>query len=233
MVQAYSSFYRDDGTDALDIFSGQTYVISYNGRHGIVTPAAGDYTASQVTNVPAGNISSTTVQDALNELDTEKVGLSTENFWTGPNHYISGNLRIRSSAAAFDIRFGSDDGTLTLDRNLTWRLQNGNRVISLGGDLTLGGTFQTIGAQQLTLTTTGATNVTLPTSGTLVNEDELYILLSAPMASLRKTAKTSGSSSDDTLLKMQSTVSALRLQLGALKRALRDDQIAFKAQVFN
>ena len=50
-------------------------VISIFGRTGIVTSANGDYTASQITNVPAGAIASTTVQAALNELDTEKMAL--------------------------------------------------------------------------------------------------------------------------------------------------------------
>ena len=45
-------------------------VISFNGRQGIVVPIAGDYTASQITNIPAGSISATNVQDAINELDT-------------------------------------------------------------------------------------------------------------------------------------------------------------------
>jgi len=35
--------------------------------------AAGDHTASVITNVPAGNIAATTVQAALNELDSEKI----------------------------------------------------------------------------------------------------------------------------------------------------------------
>lgn len=43
-------------------------VASFNGRNGVVTSANGDYTASQVTNVPAGPITSVTVQGALNEL---------------------------------------------------------------------------------------------------------------------------------------------------------------------
>lgn len=51
---------------------GGSGVTSFNGRVGAVFPAMGDYTASQITNVPAGNISSTDVQAALNELDTEK-----------------------------------------------------------------------------------------------------------------------------------------------------------------
>jgi hypothetical protein len=41
-------------------------------RTGAIVAAAGDYTAAQVTNTPAGNIAATTVQAALDELDTEK-----------------------------------------------------------------------------------------------------------------------------------------------------------------
>jgi len=52
-------------------------VSSVFGRQGTVTAQSGDYTASQVTNVAAGNISSTNVQDAINELDTEKVDKTT------------------------------------------------------------------------------------------------------------------------------------------------------------
>jgi hypothetical protein len=47
-------------------------VTSWNSRIGAVMPQAGDYTAAQVTNTPAGNIAATTVQAAINELDTEK-----------------------------------------------------------------------------------------------------------------------------------------------------------------
>lgn len=51
---------------------GGSGVTSFNARTGAVLPLAGDYTASQITNVPAGNISSVNVQNALNELDSEK-----------------------------------------------------------------------------------------------------------------------------------------------------------------
>lgn len=47
-------------------------VLSVFGRTGAVAAASGDYTASQITNTPAGNIAATTVQAALNELDSEK-----------------------------------------------------------------------------------------------------------------------------------------------------------------
>ena len=46
-------------------------VSSVFGRTGAVASANGDYTASQVTNVPAGTISSTNVQDAINELSSD------------------------------------------------------------------------------------------------------------------------------------------------------------------
>lgn len=51
-------------------------------RVGDVVAASGDYTASQVTNVPAGNIAATDVQAAIDELDSEKIaggGVSADN----------------------------------------------------------------------------------------------------------------------------------------------------------
>jgi hypothetical protein len=47
-------------------------VSSVFSRTGAVVATSGDYTGSQVTNTPNGTISSTTVQNALNELDTDK-----------------------------------------------------------------------------------------------------------------------------------------------------------------
>ncbi len=47
-------------------------VTSVFGRTGAVIGASGDYTAGQITNVAAGNISSTNLQAAINELDSEK-----------------------------------------------------------------------------------------------------------------------------------------------------------------
>ena len=47
-------------------------VTSVFSRTGTVTAQNGDYTASNITNVPAGNIAATDVQAALNELDGDK-----------------------------------------------------------------------------------------------------------------------------------------------------------------
>ena len=60
-------------------WSGSTYVEivasavnSVFGRIGGVVATVGDYTASLITNAPAGSLTGTTVQDALNELDAGK-----------------------------------------------------------------------------------------------------------------------------------------------------------------
>lgn len=61
-------------------------VASVFGRSGNVTATNGDYTASQVTNVPAGGIAAVTVQAALNELDSEKASSTLTN-----THILVGN----------------------------------------------------------------------------------------------------------------------------------------------
>jgi hypothetical protein len=55
-----------------------TGVSSVFGRTGSIVAVAGDYTASQVTNVPSGAIVATDVQAAINELDTDKQPLDAE-----------------------------------------------------------------------------------------------------------------------------------------------------------
>ncbi len=60
-------------------------VSSVFGRTGGVIASNGDYTATQITNTAAGTISATTVQAALNELDTEKLATALANgsLWIG------------------------------------------------------------------------------------------------------------------------------------------------------
>ncbi|MGI9296568.1 MAG: beta strand repeat-containing protein [Gammaproteobacteria bacterium] len=53
-------------------------VTSAFGRQGAVVAVAGDYTAAQITNTPAGNLAGATVQAALDELQTELDGAVQE-----------------------------------------------------------------------------------------------------------------------------------------------------------
>jgi hypothetical protein len=82
-----------------------TGVTTFNSRNGNVLPAAGDYTATQITNTPSGTIAATTVQAALNELDTEKQAtlVSATNIKTinGSSLLGSGDLSVVGSS--FDL----------------------------------------------------------------------------------------------------------------------------------
>jgi hypothetical protein len=49
--------------------------------------AVGANSAGDISNVAAGNIVATNVQDAINELDTEKGGLALNNTWSGTNTF--------------------------------------------------------------------------------------------------------------------------------------------------
>lgn len=50
-------------------------VDSVFGRTGTVIATSGDYNAGQITNTPSGNIAATTLQAAVNELDSEKASV--------------------------------------------------------------------------------------------------------------------------------------------------------------
>lgn len=78
---------------------GGSGVTSFNGRTGVVLPLAGDYTASQITNVPAGNISSVNVQNALNELDSEKQPTITGAATTITTSNLTTNRAVISNGA--------------------------------------------------------------------------------------------------------------------------------------
>lgn len=92
-----------DANDArLDAIESQTYVNSFNSRTGAVTSQNGDYIASQITNTPAGNISATNVQDAINELDTEKQPLDAD--LTALAALATTGIVVRSAANTFNTR---------------------------------------------------------------------------------------------------------------------------------
>lgn len=59
-------------------------VTSVFGRTGVVIGVAGDYNAVKITNVPAGGISATDVQAALNGLDTAKANLASPTLTGAP-----------------------------------------------------------------------------------------------------------------------------------------------------
>jgi len=73
---------------------GSFPVTSVFGRTGAVSAQAGDYTASQITNTPAGNIAATNVQDAINELDNEKASTSHDHTLGGDVTGATGSTTV-------------------------------------------------------------------------------------------------------------------------------------------
>lgn len=64
-------------------------VASVFGRVGAVTAQSGDYTASQITNVPAGTIAATDVQAAINELDGDIALKANQSLNNLPQHLLT------------------------------------------------------------------------------------------------------------------------------------------------
>lgn len=81
----------------------------------------------------------------------------------GGTHTEITSLGLRSTGSgAFDLTIRNTEN-LSVGRALTLTVSDGDRLLSLSGDLILSGGFST------TLTTTATTNVTLPISGTLIS----------------------------------------------------------------
>ncbi|MBY0317001.1 MAG: DUF1566 domain-containing protein [Bdellovibrionales bacterium] len=88
-------------------------------RTGAVVAQSGDYTATQISNTPAGNIAASTAQAALDELDLEKVNKSGD--------AMTGALALNAQS---ELRFADGDSSnylglrapATVGTNITWTL---------------------------------------------------------------------------------------------------------------
>jgi hypothetical protein len=79
----------------------------------------------------------------------------------GGTHTAITGLGVRSTGAAFDLKLAATE-ILTADRTLTVTLNDAARAVSLGGNLTTAAALTQAGAFATTLTSTAATNSTLP-----------------------------------------------------------------------
>jgi hypothetical protein len=109
--------YRWSGSAYVEISPSE--VNSVFGRTGVVTAQSGDYIASQITNTPAGLISSTTVQAALNELDTEKAKLVGGNAFSGDQSISSGKLGIGVLSPSNEINVSAQNPVVRIDSTLS------------------------------------------------------------------------------------------------------------------
>ena len=149
-------------------------------------------TTPQWSAVSAG-IASNLAQNVTVEAGTNDYTLAFTTLTTGASTITFPDLAGAAATIAFinlaqtwtvnqTIEYGhlflgdSDDGqtlqilvneNMTGDKTLTILPNDGSRSISLSGDLTISGDLITVGDDSVTLTTTAATDVTLPTTGTL------------------------------------------------------------------
>jgi hypothetical protein len=119
--------------------SNTTGVASFNGRQGTLTPQNGDYSASQITNTATGNISSTTVQSAINELDSEKIAsaLTSGLIFVGNDSNVATAVTMSGDVAMDNTGVTSiGEGKVTdsmLSGNIAWSkiLKTGAKISDL------------------------------------------------------------------------------------------------------
>lgn len=140
--------------------------------------------ASEITNTPAGNITATTVQNAINELDTEKVSKvtttdncimradGTDGAVQASSVYIddSGNVGIGTSSPAttlgkaLHIYNSTNDGTANSNSSLKLESVNRNSAILLYGDINTITSFKPNGTVGGTLVMQSSTSTQLFTN---------------------------------------------------------------------
>jgi hypothetical protein len=80
--------------------------------------------------------------------------------------FANSGVHILDTNASHDLILAVGSN-LTADHTLTFTTGDADRTVTLGGAITTTGDLITVGDDSLTFTTGGATNVTLPTTGTL------------------------------------------------------------------
>jgi len=118
-------------------------ILSVFGRTGSVIASSGDYNASQITNTANGNIAAVTVQNALNELDSEKIAKTLNSGLV----FVGNASNVATAVALSGDATVNDTGVITIGLN----------SVALGNDTT--------GNYIATLTDSGENIFTVSNSG--------------------------------------------------------------------
>jgi len=117
----------DDVT--VTIAPGAAPIDTVFGRTGTVVAVAGDYTASEVTNVPAGDIAATTVQGAIDELDSDKAPVSHTQVYNTVDGVPTNTMLGRDTAGT-----GPSEALSTTDARALLNVQDGATAAGVTGD---------------------------------------------------------------------------------------------------
>jgi len=189
IVKAITGIVKSDGTNITAAVAGDFPTLNQNttgtasnvtGTVAIANGGTGATTAgAALTNLGAASSAHTHAFASLTAKPTTVLGYGITDAMSNPMT-AAGDIVIGGASGAPTKLAATTNGfVLTLSGGLpTWAAANvsgvvvgangGTGVANTGKTITLGGNFVTSGASSLTLTTTAATNVTLPTSGTLM-----------------------------------------------------------------
>lgn len=124
----------------------------------------GTYDITHAVTAQTTSAPTLTIPDFAGASDTYAFLALAQNF-TGVKTFNQTSLALKggdSNACTIKI-----NETMTAGKTLNIKVNDTDRTIDLGGNLTLANSLTTSGNYALTLTQSGATNVTLPTTGTL------------------------------------------------------------------
>jgi hypothetical protein len=108
-----------DGSGNLAWSSASSPVTTVFGRAGAVVAQASDYTAIQIDNTPGGDIAASSVQGAINELDSEKVSVSGDNMTGSLTMDTENELRFADNAGGEYVGFKAPN---TVPSSFVWDL---------------------------------------------------------------------------------------------------------------
>jgi hypothetical protein len=145
------AFVRYDVTSTLDVGRGGTGATSFTSGNVLVGAGSSAISATKVA--PTGDFVGTSDAQQLTNKDL-----------------IGATLSLDDSNSIYNLGIVSTSA-LTADKTLTIDVNDANRTLDLAGNLVLSSDFTTAGGFPVTITTTGATNVTFPTSGILANQE--------------------------------------------------------------